>query len=145
MYKAAFDQFNKITQNTIRKLLGHLHFIKSQSTKNLMNIENLAAVWGPTLMHYEDNDDPQQDSIVVSQLITLFRHIFPENAKEAEQERMMFHVLERYFKSNQGAVNTKTTGDFRVWVHWDSKEGQAFNVAVSIFFLARREQCSLFN
>lgn len=53
MYKAAFDQFSVITQNTIRKLIGHLHFIKSQSSKNLMNIENLASVWGPTLMHYE--------------------------------------------------------------------------------------------
>lgn len=53
MYKAVFDQFPDITQNTIKKLLGHLHFINSQSSKNLMNIDNLASVWGPTLMHYE--------------------------------------------------------------------------------------------
>lgn len=69
--------------------------------------------------------------MVVSQLISLYPYLFPENAKEAEQERLMLQVLERYAKSNQGAVNTKTTGDFRVWVYLHSKEGETFNIAVS--------------
>lgn len=136
MYKAAIDQFSSVTQNTIRKLLGHLHFVKTQSSKNLMTIDNLASVWGPTLMHYESNDDPQQDSVVVSQLISLYTYIFPENAKEQEQERVMLQVLERYAKSSQGGINTKTSGDFRVWVYFHNKDGETFNVAVSFFLLS---------
>lgn len=55
MYKAVFDQFPSITQNTIRKLFGHLNFITSQNNKNRMGTDNIAAVWGPTLMHFEVN------------------------------------------------------------------------------------------
>lgn len=51
MYKAMFDQFDKITFNTCRKLLSHLHFISTQSNKNMMTVLNLAAIWGPTLLH----------------------------------------------------------------------------------------------
>lgn len=53
MYKAAFDQFPTITHNTIRKLFGHLYFITSQSVKNKMGVDNISALWGPTLLHYE--------------------------------------------------------------------------------------------
>lgn len=53
MYKAAFDTFPPVAQKTARRLFGHLHFISSQSSKNRMTVDNLAAVWAPTLMHYE--------------------------------------------------------------------------------------------
>lgn len=53
MYKAALDQLPSISYKTTKKLLGHLHFISTQSAKNLMSVENLAAIWGPTLMHIE--------------------------------------------------------------------------------------------
>lgn len=53
MYKAALDNLQSISYNTAKKLLGHLHFISSQSAKNYMNVVNLAAIWGPTLMHFE--------------------------------------------------------------------------------------------
>lgn len=50
MFKAVFDNFSTVAQNTIKRVLGHLHFIASQHKRNLMTIDNLAAVWGPTLM-----------------------------------------------------------------------------------------------
>lgn len=53
MFKAALDQLPTVSYNTARKLLNHLHFISNQSGKNLMTVQNLAAIWGPTLMHYE--------------------------------------------------------------------------------------------
>lgn len=70
----------------------------------------------------------------MTQIINLHPYIFPENAKESEQEKLMLQVLEKYSKSPQGSVNNKTTGDFRVWVYLHNKQGQTFNVAVSIFF-----------
>lgn len=53
MYRAAFDTFPTVAQKTAKRLFGHLHFIGSQCSKNRMTVDNLAAVWAPTLMHYE--------------------------------------------------------------------------------------------
>lgn len=39
-----------INAATLKKLVGHLHFIQSQQSKNLMTVDNLAAIWGPTLL-----------------------------------------------------------------------------------------------
>ncbi|XP_018335487.1 arf-GAP with Rho-GAP domain, ANK repeat and PH domain-containing protein 1 [Agrilus planipennis] len=133
MYKAVFDQFNPIAYKTIRRLLGHLHFINSQSKKNLMTIDNLAAVWGPTLMQYDDKDGQlysQKEVTVVGQLISLYKNIFAENAEEVEQERQMLQVLEKCTNSPQGPVNTKSSGDLRVWIYLHNKDGETFNVAI---------------
>lgn len=53
MYKAALDQIPKVSYNTAQKLFGHLHFISTQSAENLMTVENLASIWGPTLLFSE--------------------------------------------------------------------------------------------
>lgn len=53
MYRAALDQLPKVAYNTSQKLIGHLHFISTQSTENLMTVENLASIWGPTLLFSE--------------------------------------------------------------------------------------------
>jgi len=47
------EQLPPINYLTTRKLIGHLRFIHEQHDKNLMPVENLAAIWGPTLMHVE--------------------------------------------------------------------------------------------
>ncbi|XP_045464625.1 arf-GAP with Rho-GAP domain, ANK repeat and PH domain-containing protein 2 [Harmonia axyridis] len=136
MYKAALDNLGLISYNTAKKLLGHLHFISTQSSKNFMNVVNLAAIWGPTLMHFENDigvPKPtaahQQDIMVVADLISLYKYIFPEDPSEIEQEKVMLQVLEKHIKSPQGAV-TKNAGDFRLWIYLGDKDGQTFNVAI---------------
>jgi hypothetical protein len=52
-YRRVLEQLPPINYLTTRKLIGHLHFIHEQHVKNLMPVENLAAIWGPTLMHVE--------------------------------------------------------------------------------------------
>jgi hypothetical protein len=52
-YRRVLEQLPPINYLTTRKLIGHLHFIHEQHEKNLMPVENLAAIWGPTLMHVE--------------------------------------------------------------------------------------------
>lgn len=47
----------------------------------------------------------------------------------------MLQVLERCLKSPQGPVNTKASGELRVWVYLYNKEGQTFNVAVRIIYV----------
>ncbi|CAH1105349.1 unnamed protein product [Psylliodes chrysocephalus] len=137
MYKASLDQIPTISYNTTRKLIGHLHFISTQSAKNLMTAENLASIWGPTLLHYEDRDaipnvnhNHMLDTEVVHQLIKLYRHIFPEDPGELEKEKHMLRVLEKYSKAPQVNVCNKTAGDLRIWVYLHNKEGQSYNVSI---------------
>ncbi|KAH1008777.1 uncharacterized protein LOC109539383 isoform X1 [Dendroctonus ponderosae] len=138
MFKAALDQLPPVSYKTAKKLLGHLHFISNQSAKNLMTVENLASIWGPTLMHYEDKDRPAatsgahhvQDAEVVCQLIRHYRSVFPEDPSELEKEQLMLKVLQKCLQSPQGVVNPKTSGDLRVWIYLFNKEGKAHNIAI---------------
>ena len=129
MYRAAFDQFNLITQNTVRKLIGHLHFISTQNETNFMTIENLASVWGPTLM--QSKGDVNQDRIVVSELIKFYHYIFPENQAETDQERIMLTVLKKYSSMPHGQLNnTKSSGDLRMWIYLNNRRGRTYHVAI---------------
>nr|CAH7712994.1 unnamed protein product [Callosobruchus chinensis] len=137
MYRAALDMLPKVSYNTARKVFGHLHFISSQSERNKMTVENLAAIWGPTLLHYEDKDpipnvnhNHKLDTEVVSQVISLFRYIFPEDPGEIEKEKMMLQVLESHSISMQGKVAKKTAGDLRIWIFLHNKDGKSFNMSI---------------
>lgn len=52
-YLAYLKELPPVNAVTLRRLLAHLHFIHEESEHNLMPVENLAAIWGPTLMHVE--------------------------------------------------------------------------------------------
>lgn len=53
LYRSILEQLKPINYVTVRKLIGHLYSIQQQEEKNLMTVENLASIWGPTLMHSE--------------------------------------------------------------------------------------------
>lgn len=53
LYRSLLERLPDINYVTVRKLLNHLYYIQLQSDENLMNVQNLAAIWGPTLMHIE--------------------------------------------------------------------------------------------
>lgn len=135
MYKAALENLSPIAFKTVKKLFGHLHFISTQSSKNLMNVVNLSAIWGPTLLHTKmDNESRptkahQQDTIVVGQLISLYKNIFPEDSIESEQEKIMLAILEKHAMAPHGAV-AQNSGDFRLWIYLHNREGQMFNVVL---------------
>ncbi|KAJ8969771.1 hypothetical protein NQ314_001608 [Rhamnusium bicolor] len=102
MYKAALDQLPSISYKTTRKLLGHLHFISSQSSKNLMSDKDgISSV----------SQNHQRDAEVVDQLVRMYRHIFPEDPGELEKEKHMLRVLEKYSTSPQGVGPNKTAYD----------------------------------
>lgn len=52
-YLTILSELPTVNAVTLRRLLSHLHFIHEESEHNLMPVENLAAIWGPTLMHVE--------------------------------------------------------------------------------------------
>lgn len=53
LYRSLLEQLPPVNFVTTRRLMGHLYFIHQQRERNLMSVDNLAAIWGPTLMHVE--------------------------------------------------------------------------------------------
>lgn len=49
-YRELLERLSLIEYQTLRKLLGHLNFIQSQSGRNKMSVSNLALIWGVTLL-----------------------------------------------------------------------------------------------
>lgn len=74
LYRNILEQLQPVNYVTVRKLIGHLYFIHQQHDKNLMPVGNLAAIWGPTLMHVEVRVDEKltSESTVYVDLITFF-------------------------------------------------------------------------
>lgn len=53
LYRSQLEKLPPVNYVTVRRLMGHLYHISLQCERNLMPVENLAAIWGPTLMHVE--------------------------------------------------------------------------------------------
>jgi len=132
-YRRLLEQLPPINYLTTRKLMGHLNFIHEQHDKNLMPVENLAAIWGPTLMHVEGDDLiwAKMESGVVSDLILLFSQIFDVDAAELSREKRMLEVLERYHSANSSTPQNKPSGDLKIWIHLERKDSSnCVNVTV---------------
>lgn len=53
LYRSLLERLPAINFVTVRTLLSHLYYIQLQNDENLMTVQNLASIWGPTLMHIE--------------------------------------------------------------------------------------------
>lgn len=132
LFRAILDQFPKVVYSTLKKLLGHLHFIQEQVNKNKMSAINLASIWAPTLVHHDGSELEMSATIcrLVVQLIELYRNLFPMSIEELNKEKMMLQVLERNF-NRQGPQHVRASGDLRVWVHLWDKNGETVIITVS--------------
>lgn len=131
MYQAVLGQLPKPVLCTLKKLLGHLHFIQSQVNKNKMSSMNLASIWGPTLVHHSGSEMETNGTIcnLLVQLIEFYRNLFPVSTEEMNREKMMLQVLERNF-NRQGPQHVRASGDLRVWVHLWDKNGETVIITV---------------
>jgi hypothetical protein len=53
LFKRLLASLPRIKRQTLSKLIGHLYAVQNKCEKNLMNVNNLAAIWGPNLMNVE--------------------------------------------------------------------------------------------
>lgn len=85
-YKELLQRLPVIEYQTLKKLLGHLHFIQAQKGSNKMKAENLAMVFGPTLMQPNNNENQYQidsrDNDVVAELIMNYKKLYELSADE---------------------------------------------------------------
>uniref|UniRef100_A0A1B6IHX6 Arf-GAP with Rho-GAP domain, ANK repeat and PH domain-containing protein 2 n=1 Tax=Homalodisca liturata TaxID=320908 RepID=A0A1B6IHX6_9HEMI len=135
MYRSLLEQLPPVNYVTTRRLMGHLHHIHQQCERNLMPVENLAAIWGPTLMHVESGMDPnwsKKESQVVNDLISLYPRLFHVDGAELAREQRIQEVLERYHNSVQQTPHTtKPSGDIKVWVYIGSRDSDCVSVTVN--------------
>lgn len=85
-YRELLKRLPTVEYQTMKKLLGHLHFIQAQREVNKMKAENLALVFGPTLMQPNNNENHYQidsrDSEVVAELIMNYKRLYELSADE---------------------------------------------------------------
>lgn len=141
-YKELLTRLPPIEYHTLRKLLGHLHFIQSQKVQNKMDYSNLAIVWGMTLLKEQlEEAHPgysQDTSDVVVDLIRFYKHLYALSPEEITKEQLMLAVLQKYHAAAENLSDTmKKSGDLKVWITIDSnpddekEEKQQINVTLT--------------
>jgi RhoGAP domain len=81
-YRELLQRLPTVEYQTLKKLLGHLHFIQAQRDVNKMRAENLAMVFGPTLMQPNAGNNENQyqidsrDCDVVAELIMNYKKLY---------------------------------------------------------------------
>ncbi|XP_033242075.1 arf-GAP with Rho-GAP domain, ANK repeat and PH domain-containing protein 2-like [Drosophila miranda] len=99
IYRELLARLSPIEHETLRRIVGHLVFISSQQTKNKMSVQNLTMIWGPTLLAKKSDEliYSQKEADVLSDLILLYKNLFPVSADEIKREQDMLACLQKYY------------------------------------------------
>lgn len=140
LFKTALKQLPNINYLTARKLLGHLYFISKQKEKNLMGAENLASIWGPTILQAQeqvslDSNCFKTETLIVNDLICYYPEIFDVKQSEVDREMKILQMLEVY-SANNTSLRKKPSGELKIWVYLDSPKNvdDCVNVSVSGYY-----------
>ncbi|XP_008550939.1 arf-GAP with Rho-GAP domain, ANK repeat and PH domain-containing protein 1 [Microplitis demolitor] len=122
---------NEVSTKTLRRILAHLHCLSQQSSRNLMTVENISAVWGPTLMHAGSksaDDWNRAETTVVGDLIRLYPKLYQLSADDLAKEAKILEVLERHVANN--GLRGAPSGDLKIWIYLFTKDGECVNVTI---------------
>lgn len=122
-----------VSGKTLRRVLAHLHCLSQQSSRNLMTVENMSAVWGPTLMHAGGKSAEEwnrSETRVVGDLIKLYPKLYQLSAYDLAKEAKILEVLEKHHVSNNG-LRGAPSGDLKIWIYLFSKDEECVNVTVN--------------
>lgn len=85
-YRELLQRLPTAEYQTLKKLLAHLHFLQTQREINKMKAENLAMVFGPTLMQPNSNENhytiDTRDTEVIAELIKNYKKLYELTADE---------------------------------------------------------------
>ncbi|KZC12099.1 PREDICTED: uncharacterized protein LOC107190227 [Dufourea novaeangliae] len=131
-YRKLLLTLSPVPAATVRRVLAHLHCLSEQSSRNLMTVENLSAIWGPTLMHAGENSAEEwnrAETRVIGDLIKLYPKLYQLTAAELAKEAKILEVLEKHHVSNNGPRGAPS-GDLKMWIYILSKDGECVNVTI---------------
>ncbi|XP_055841106.1 uncharacterized protein LOC129908551 [Episyrphus balteatus] len=118
-YKELLSRLHVIERETLKKIIGHLAFINSQKQKNKMGVNNLAMIWGPTLLQnaVEEMTYSQKEADVIVDLVNLYKHLFPFTEDEIKREQEMLVCLQKYYSAAETFTDAvKKSGDLKMWI-----------------------------
>lgn len=80
-YRELLRKLPVVEYKTLKKLLGHLHFVQTQSGVNKMQVENLGMIFGPTLMQPTSNNEnvytmDSRHSSMIADLIRNYKKLY---------------------------------------------------------------------
>ncbi|KAH8288223.1 hypothetical protein KR054_010110 [Drosophila jambulina] len=119
IYRELLARLSAIERETLRRIVGHLVFINSQQTKNKMSVQNLTMIWGPTLLAKKSDEliYSQKEADVLSDLIVLYKNLFPCSADEMKREQAMLACLQKYYAAAETLKDAvKQSGDIKIWI-----------------------------
>ncbi|XP_016970701.1 uncharacterized protein LOC108038425 isoform X2 [Drosophila rhopaloa] len=119
IYRELLARLSAIERETLRRIVGHLVFISSQQAKNKMSIQNLTMIWGPTLLAKKSDEliYSQKEADVLSDLIVLYKNLFPCSADEMKREQAMLACLQKYYAAAETLKDAvKQSGDIKIWI-----------------------------
>ncbi|XP_020278516.1 uncharacterized protein LOC109852089 [Pseudomyrmex gracilis] len=131
-YRKLLSTLNSVTSATLRRILAHLHVLSQQNARNLMTVENLSAVWGPTLMDASDisaEEWNRAETKVVCDLIKLYPRLYQLSPADLAKEAKMLEVLEKHHVCNNGP-RAAPSGDLKIWIYILSPDGECTNVTI---------------
>lgn len=137
-YSELIEQFPRIHQATLKKLIGHLKNVSEHSQENRASVENLAKVFAASLFMTDKMDEKvfsesyNHQINAMIHLITGYDTVF-QISMEEEVSRQMVNDAEK-----KSLVAKKQTHDLIVPIHVWEKENLSFNVQMS---LAAEEVC----
>lgn len=92
-YKELLRRLPTVEFQTLKKLLGHLHFIQTQKDVNKMKAQNLALVFGPTLMQPQNNENvytmDTRDNDVIAELIINYKKLYELTPDEIVRQKKL--------------------------------------------------------
>ncbi|XP_064555657.1 uncharacterized protein RhoGAP15B isoform X2 [Drosophila montana] len=119
IYRELLARLSTIEHETLRRIVGHLVFISSQQAKNKMSVQNLTMIWGPTLLAKKCDEliYSQKEADVLSDLIVLYKNLFPCSADEMKKEQAMLMCLQKYYAAAETLKDAvKQSGDIKIWI-----------------------------
>ncbi|XP_034106233.1 uncharacterized protein LOC117569259 isoform X1 [Drosophila albomicans] len=119
IYRELLGRLSTIEHETLRRIVGHLVFISSQQAKNKMSIQNLTMIWGPTLLAKKCDEliYSQKEADVLTDLIVLYKNLFPCSADEMKKEQAMLMCLQKYYAAAETLKDAvKQSGDIKIWI-----------------------------
>ncbi|KAH8292861.1 hypothetical protein KR044_001664 [Drosophila immigrans] len=119
IYRELLGRLSTIEHETLRRIVGHLVFISSQQARNKMSIQNLTMIWGPTLLAKKCDEliYSQKEADVLSDLIVLYKNLFPCSADEMKKEQAMLMCLQKYYAAAETLKDAvKQSGDIKIWI-----------------------------
>ena len=131
-YRNLLSTLNPVPSATLRRILAHLYCLSQQSSRNLMTVENLSAIWGPTLMHAGENSAEEwnrAETRVIGDLIRLYPKLYQLTAADLAKEAKILEIIEKHHVSKNGPRGAPS-GDLKIWIYVLTKEGECVNVTI---------------